>query len=192
VGTGIGGGIVVGGRLHTGARGVAGEIGHSVIKPKGPRCHCGNRGCIEVLASRTAIERELKALIADGVRSRYKKMMRKGHPLTAHVIEDLLAGGDKAMVRVMKRAQRWLGLFTSNLINALDPEVIVFGGGIAERLGDSFVAPIREEAHQHVLSKRDLDRVRVVATALKEVAPVAGAAVLARERLGRGRGATRA
>jgi glucokinase len=185
VGTGIGGGIVIDGRLHQGARGVAGEIGHSIVEPDGPRCHCGNRGCIEALASRTSIERELRREVKRGVRSRaLERMKKKGRrQLSSGIIEWLLERDDPAMRKVMKRAQRSLGIFTANLINALDPEVVVFGGGIAERMGERFVAPIRDHAMGYLLSKRDLERVRVVPTGLGESAPVAGAAFLARQRL---------
>ncbi len=185
VGTGIGGGIVVDGKLHQGARGVAGEIGHSIVDPKGPPCKCGNRGCIEAFASRTSIERDLRRAIDKGHRSKaLKRMKQKGREtLTSGIIARLLADEDAAMTRVFKKAQRALGLFAANLVNALDPEVLVFGGGIAERLEEEFVGPIREVAHAHLLSKRDLERVRIVATSLKETAPIVGAAFLARQRL---------
>ena len=193
VGTGIGGGVIIDGKLHQGARGVAGEIGHSMVDPRGPKCKCGNRGCIEALASRTSIERDLRVAIADGLKSSaLKRIKKKGREqLTSGIIDRLLSDEDPAMMKVFARAQGALGRFTANLINTLDPEVVVFGGGIAERLGERFVAPIREVAHAHLLSKRDLDRVRVVATQLGEVAPIVGAAHLARERLARA-GATTA
>lgn len=185
VGTGIGGGIIVDGRLHRGQRGVAGEIGHSIVDRKGPKCNCGNRGCIEALASRTAIERDLRKAIKRGAKSAALKRMKKEgrDTLSSGIIARLLSDGDPALTKVFARAQKMLGLFTANLINLLDPEVVVFGGGIAERLGEDFVAPIRAVAHEHLLSKRDLAKVRVVATELGEVAPIAGAAFLARQRL---------
>lgn len=186
VGTGIGGGIVIDGRLWQGTRGVAGEIGHSIIDPNGPRCPCGNRGCIEALASRTSIERDVRKEIKKGTKSRIlKRMKEKGRiQLASSVVAWALRKEDQAFLKVFRRAQKNLGLFTANLVNALDPEVIVFGGGIAERLGEQFVRPIREEARKHFLSKRDIDRIRIVPTSLGEAAPVAGAALLARLRLG--------
>jgi len=87
------------------------------------------------------------------------------------------------MHKVLKDAQYYLGLLTGNLANALDPEVIVIGGGIAERLGERFVAPIREHAYKHFLVQRDREKVRIVPTELKDLAAPLGAAFLARERV---------
>ena len=187
VGTGIGGGVIVDGQLHLGARGLAGEIGHSIVDPRGPRCHCGNRGCIEAIASRTAIERDVRRAIKKGVPSDALKLMKKKGraELSSGIIAKLLERHDPALHKVFAEAQRALGRFAANLINALDPEVLVFGGGIAERLGETFVAPIRAVAQSHLLSKRDLDKVRVVATQLGETAPIIGAAHLARQRMQR-------
>ena len=192
VGTGIGGGIIIEGKLHQGARGVAGEIGHSVIVKKGPACPCGNTGCIEALASRTSIEREVRKLIDKGVKSEVLARMKKKERtvLSSGIIAWALERKDPAMTRAFTTAQRHLATFAANLVNALDPEVIVFGGGIAERLGEDFVAPIREQARDLFLSKRDVDSVRIVATELKETAPMAGAAFLARQRLAAGHAAT--
>jgi glucokinase len=185
VGTGIGGGAVIDGRLHMGARGVAGELGHMIIKPKGPRCPCGKRGCAEALASRTSMERDVRALIDRGEKSRVLRMMKKdGRPrITSSVIAKALEKNDPVMTKVMERAQHHIGILVSNVVNLLDPEVVVIGGGIAERLGESFVAPIRETAYERLLVQRDRDRVRIVATELKEHAAPMGAAFIARQRL---------
>jgi glucokinase len=186
VGTGLGGGIVIDGRLWQGARGVAGEIGHTIVDPKGPKCPCGNRGCIEALASRTSIERDVRREIRKGVKSGIlERMESKGRvQLASSIAAWALHKKDKAFMKVFRRAQKNLGLFTANLVNTLDPEVIVFGGGLAERLSEEFVGRIRTEARKHFLSKRDIERVRIVPTLLGETAPVAGAALLARLRLG--------
>ncbi|HEX6839105.1 MAG TPA: ROK family protein [Polyangia bacterium] len=185
VGTGIGGGIIVGHHTHHGGRGVAGEIGHMTLLPHGPRCGCGKRGCVEALASRTAMEREARRLIKKGWDSKIPKLMKKAdtETLTSSVIERALDVDDDVMRKVLKDAQYYLGLLAGNLANALDPEVIVVGGGIAERLGERFVAPIREHAYKHFLVQRDREKVRIVATELKDLAAPLGAAFLARERL---------
>jgi glucokinase len=187
VGTGIGGGLVVDGRLHLGARGGAGELGHMIIDPDGPKCPCGKRGCAEAHASRTSIERDVRAMIEDGHKSRVLKMMKKkgAERLTSSVIAKALAAGDPVMTKVMKRAQRSVGILVSNVINLVDPEVVVIGGGIAERLGDEFVAPIREVAYERLLLQRDREQVRIVATELKDRAAPMGAAFVARSRMPR-------
>jgi glucokinase len=185
VGTGIGGGVVVDGKIHMGQRGVAGELGHMVVKPKGPRCPCGKRGCIEALASRTSMERDVREMIAAGHKSSVIKIMKKGDRvrLTSSVIAKALAKEDPVMTKVVKRAQHHLAVAVSNVANLLDPEVIVIGGGIAERLGEDFVAPIREAAYERLLVQRDRERLRIVATELKENAAPMGAAFVARQRL---------
>ncbi|HEX2574331.1 MAG TPA: ROK family protein [Polyangia bacterium] len=185
VGTGIGGGIIINGRLHQGSRGVAGEIGHSIVVRKGPQCPCGNIGCIEALASRTSMERDVRQLIKKGMKSKVlERMEKKGRTvISSGVIAWSLERQDPVMVKVFQRAQRALATFTANMVNALDPEVVVFGGGIAERLGEAFVGPIRDQAREKFLSKRDVEKIQIVPTQLKEVAPIAGAAFLARQRL---------
>jgi glucokinase len=185
VGTGIGGGIIVGHHTHHGGRGVAGEIGHMTLMPHGPRCGCGKRGCVEALASRTAMERDVRRLIKKGWDSKIPKLMKKAESetLTSSIIERALDLDDDVMHKVLKDAQYYLGLLAGNLANVLDPEVIVIGGGIAERLGERFVAPIREHAYKHFLVQRDREKVRIVATELKDLAAPLGAAFLARERL---------
>jgi glucokinase len=186
VGTGIGGGIITGGRLHLGGRGAAGEIGHICLEPDGPRCSCGRRGCVEALASRTAIERELRRMVEKGHKSTALKIMKaeKRPRLTSSVIARALEDGDKPMRKVIARAQEYLGLLVGNVVNAIDPEVVVIGGGIAERLGESFVEPIRSIAYERFLVDRDLQRVRIVPTELKDQAAPLGAAFVARQRLG--------
>lgn len=185
VGTGIGGGIVVGHHTHHGGRGVAGEIGHMTLVPHGPRCGCGKRGCVEALASKTAMARQVRRLIDKGWKSKIPKLMEKAETevLTSSIIEKALDLDDEVMRKVMRDAQYYLGLLAGNLANALDPEVIVVGGGIAERLGERFVAPIRQHAYKHFLVQRDRERVRIVATELKDLAAPLGAAFIGRERL---------
>jgi glucokinase len=185
VGTGIGGGVIVEGHIHHGGRGVAGELGHMTLEPHGPRCGCGKRGCVEALASRTAMERQVRRLVDKGWDSRVPKLMKKEGRgvLTSGVIEKALALDDEVMQKVIKDAQYYLGLLAGNVGNLLDPEVIVIGGGVAERLGETFVAPIRAHAYKHLLVQRDRERVRIVATELKELAAPLGAAFVARERL---------
>ena len=184
VGTGIGGGIIVGNHTHHGGRGVAGEIGHMTLLPHGPRCGCGRRGHVEALASRTAMQRDVERLIKRGWKSRVPKLMRRAETetLTSSVIEKALDLEDAVMTKVMRDAQYYLGLLAGNLANALDPEVIVIGGGITERLGERFVDRIREHAYKHFLVQRDREHVRIVPTELKDLAAPLGAAFLARER----------
>jgi len=185
VGTGIGGGIIAGGRLYEGSRGGAGEVGHTVILVDGPRCGCGKRGCAEALASRTAIERDVRAAIKAGRKSVVPQLMKRKHKLrmTSSVIDAALKRKDPVMREVMRNAQRYLGILVANVVNLLDPECVVIGGGLAGRLGEVFVGPIRKTAFEYFLRGKDVQRIRVLPGQLGDNAGALGAVVLARQRL---------
>ena len=191
VGTGIGGAIILEDELWLGTRGSAGEIGHTVLVEGGPKCGCGRRGCAEALASRTAMERDVRAAIKHGHKSHVPHIMKKHHKtrMTSSVIAHALAKHDKVMKKVFAKAQGHIGDLAGNIINTLDPEIIVVGGGIAERFGDAFVAPIRERARARLLNTQDLDKVRVVPSSLGAYSGALGACVLARKHLAAGIGA---
>jgi glucokinase len=186
VGTGIGGGIIANGRLYEGSVGGAGEIGHTVMLADGPLCSCGHRGCAEALSSRWAMERDVRAAIKAGHKSIVLDLMKKkGKPrMTSSVMNAALKRNDRVMRDVLKRAQRYLGILAANAVNLLDPECVVIGGGIATRLGERFVAPIRESAADYFLREKDAQRIRIVAGRLGDDAGALGAVVLARQRLG--------
>jgi glucokinase len=185
VGTGIGGGIISRGELYLGMRGAAGEIGHMILQVDGPRCGCGNHGCIEALASRTAMERDVRAAIQAGQKSCVLKLMeeRGKDRMTSSIVQKALKQNDPVMRKVMKRAQYFLGIALANVVNLLDPECVVLGGGIVERLGESFVAPIRKTAYENFLRRHDAEQVKIVPGALGDNAGALGAVVLARKRL---------
>jgi glucokinase len=184
VGTGIGGGIILNGQLRTGARGAAGEIGHMIVLADGPYCGCGNRGCIEALASRTAIVESLQRAVAAGRQSSLASLLAEGgQRLSSGGLAEAWRAGDPLTVEVLGRVQHYLGLHVASIVNLLDPEIIVFGGGVIEALGEAFVAPIRPIAYQNFLQRRDADRVRIVVSQLGDNAGILGAAVLARQRV---------
>ncbi len=186
VGTGIGGGLIFDGKLYEGSRGGAGEIGHTVVMVDGPLCSCGRHGCIEALASRTAMERDVRAAIKAGRKSRVLKIMKKkGHVrVTSSVIHAALKEHDPVMREVMRRAQYYLGILAANAVNLLDPECVVFGGGLVDRMGEDFVAPIRRTARENFLDARDAERAKILPGSLGDNAGALGAVVLARQRLG--------
>jgi glucokinase len=185
VGTGIGGALILNGQLYEGSRGGAGEIGHTVLMVNGPLCGCGRRGCAESLASRTAMERDVRAAIKSGRDSIVLKLMKKKNKerMTSSIVAAALKKDDEVMREVMQRAQVYLGILASNAVNLLDPECVVFGGGIAERLMDAYVDPIRETAYEYFLRPADRDRVRIVPGKLGDNAGALGAIVLAKQRL---------
>jgi glucokinase len=185
VGTGIGGGLIFKGELHEGFRGAAAEIGHIVIQADGPRCGCGKKGCVEAMASRTAMERDVRSAVRSGARSIVPQIMkeRQRSRMTSSVIARALKSRDPVMREVMRRAQFCLGLLVANVVNMLDPESIVIGGGIAERLQESFVGPIRTTALKYFMRQDGRERIRIVPGMLGDNAGALGAVVLARRRL---------
>ena len=180
VGTGIGGGLIIDGKLSRGARGAAGEIGHMLIKEDGPECGCGRRGCVEALASRTAMERDVRA---QGNKSLVMQIMKeKNKPrMTSSVIKRALEAGDPVMTDVLTRAEHYLGLLAGNVVNLIDPEMVVIGGGVAQRLKEDFVAPIREIARSRFLRPDPDGDIRIEHATLGDYSGALGAAALARD-----------
>jgi glucokinase len=183
VGTGVGGGLILGGQLRSGFRHAAAEVGHMIVLADGPVCGCGKRGCLEALASRTAIERDIRLGIAAGRESIIPKLTRgRSRRLTSGVLAKALQRGDPLLTEIMTRAQWYLGLHAASIVNLIDPEMIVFGGGVVEALGEKFIEPIRTTAYQYFIQQTDADNVRFVTGTLGDHAAVLGAAVLARQR----------
>ena len=181
VGTGIGGGLILDGKLHSGFRYAAAEVGHMILLADGPVCGCGKRGCAEALASRTAIERDIWLGINAGRESRIPELTGSDpERLTSGVLAQALREGDPLVSEVVSRAQWHLGLLTASIVNLVDPEMVVFGGGLIEALGDDFLSPVRVTARQYFIQQAGADRVRIVAAKLGDHAGVLGAAALAR------------
>ncbi|MGD8794118.1 MAG: ROK family protein, partial [Anaerolineae bacterium] len=181
VGTGVGGGLILDGKLRHGHRFAAAEVGHMVVAADGPVCGCGRRGCLEAVASRTAIERDIRNGLAAGRESLIPKLTKGGKKrLTSGVLAKALRKGDPLVTEVMRRAQWYLGLLTASVVNLIDPEMVVLGGGVVEALDEEFLAPIRTTARQHFIQQTGADEVRIVAAELGDHAGVLGAAVLAR------------
>jgi glucokinase len=188
IGTGIGGGLVLDGKLRQGWRLAAAEIGHMILLPDGPLCGCGNRGCVEALASRTAIERDIWAGIDAGRESVVPKLMEKDSRdrLTSGVLAEAIAKNDPLVTEVLGRAQFYLGLLVASAVNLIDPERVVLGGGVVEALGEAFLEPIREVAYQNFINKRGARDVRILPARLGDTAALLGATVYARNRLAEG------
>lgn len=188
VGTGIGGGLIQQGRLHVGASGAAGEIGHMVVASTSEPCGCGRIGCVEALASRTAIERHIRAMMASGRTSAVPRLLaEKGRSrITAGIIRKALLEGDDVVREALAEAQVHLGTLVTNILNLLDPEVVVIGGGLVQKLGDGFVAPIRERARGACLRGwTGAEGPRILPSMLGDDAGPLGAAALAHVRVRR-------
>lgn len=185
IGTGIGGGIISAGKLYEGARGAAAEVGHMTLLIDGPRCGCGKRGCAEALASRTAMEREVRAAIKQGAKSCVLELMKERNKerMTSSIIVRALKKKDRVMRGVLRQTQYYLGILVASVVNMMDPQCVVIGGGVAERLQEDFVGPIRKTARKYFLCQRDAAKVKIVAARLGDNAGALGAVVLARQRL---------
>jgi glucokinase len=180
VGTGIGGGLIINGELYSGYNHTAGEIGHMVLEVNGPKCGCGNKGCFEALASRTAIFQRIKAGIKEGEKTILTEMLGDG-------LEDLRSGdlrkairrGDKFVARVVDSAAEYIGIGVSNLVNVLGPDVVVLGGGVMEALSDEMTPTIIKTAKDHAMPGT-MKGVEIIASKLGDSAGITGGAVLAR------------
>jgi len=185
VGTGIGGGIVLDGKVWRGSHMTAGEIGHMVILADGPVCGCGSRGCLESVASRTAIERDIRL----GLRAGRESMMtdwvkREGRDrITSGVLAEAYQKRDPLVYEVISRSQHYLGIFIGSVINFIDPDMVIVGGGVAEALGESYLESVREVSYQYAMNRRDARSVQIVLAQLADHAALLGAAVYTRQRL---------
>jgi glucokinase len=140
VGTGIAAGIILDGHLYRGAHGMAGEIGHMVVEPDGPRCQCGSHGCLEALAAGPAIAN----LGEEAARLHPNSALNRHRPVTSESVYQAARERDRAALQVTHTVGRYLALALQQLIMAYDVECIVLGGGVS-RDGDAFLQPILEE-----------------------------------------------
>lgn len=183
VGTGIGGGIVIGGAIYRGAHGVGAEVGHMIVDARGPECPCGARGCLEAVASGSAIGRLARERLAGGEGGE-EVLSRAGGDIgavTGEVVGGAAVAGDPFAVSILAETGRWLGIGLASLTNLLDPAVFVIGGGAASGTGDLLIAPARDSMAACVIGREFRHLPDVVAAALGADAGVVGAAAVARE-----------
>ena len=164
IGTGIGGGIVLGGQLYRGAHGMAGEIGHTVVELDGVPCQCGQRGCWEKYASGTALNRIARDA---GFDSSEMVVARAGE-------------NDETALEVMNTFTRWMAIGLAGLVNILDPSVVVMGGGLIEA-GDLLLKPLRDWMGKLIEGSEHRPSVEVLPATLGERAGAIGAGLLARQ-----------
>lgn len=183
VSTGIGGGIVIDGKIYAGAHGTAAEIGHMTLSDKGPKCNCGNTGCWEALGSGTALAAKARRLIESGeptdILSHADGDLEK---VTARVIRQAAEAGDGLAVRLVNETAHFLGTGLANLINILNPDVIVLGGGLM-RMGRMLLEPALTVAGQRAFDVA-FESVRIETAKLGRNSGVLGAAVHAFQQMG--------
>ena len=178
LGTGIGGAMISHGLLLRGAQGSAGELGHVTLQPTGPRCACGNRGCLEALASGTAIRRCAREVAIEHPGSAVGRLAAE-RTVLGEDVSRLARKGDKAALSVLEESGRWLGIGLAGFVNIFNPEVIAIGGGVMEA-GELILEAAREEVQLRARPpSRDL--VEIKEATLGPKSGLLGAAVLARD-----------
>lgn len=185
IGTGVGGGCVVDDVLLHGGFGIGGELGHITLDPRGPRCGCGNRGCLEVFASGNALVRNARDLVTsaspmgEALRSRCD-----GDPdaLSGSDITALAEEGDPASVELLEEIGTHLGHGIASVCAVLDPRLVIIGGGVSAA-GDLLLEPARASFARHLIGRGYRPAPEIVLAALGNDAGVVGAAAIARERI---------
>ena len=176
--TGIGGGIMINGKIYTGAIGTAGEVGHMTIDDNGPVCNCGNKGCWETLASGTALAREARHRIEKGARTSILDYAEGDvEKVTAQVIHSAAKQGDSLAKELIVQTGYYIGVGLANLINIFNPELIVIGGGLSS-IGDMLLEPAFKVAGERAY-KEAFQAVRFACAELGRNSAVLGAAAFA-------------
>ncbi len=181
LGTGIRSGLILNGGLFSGFNRTAGEIGHMVLEVGGPKCGCGNKGCFEALASRTAIFRKIENLVKDGQKTVLTDMLGDSlDDLRSGDLRKAIKKGDKLVEKVIEDAAEYTGIAVGNIINLINPEYVVLGGGVIDALEDEMMSIIVETAKDYAMPGTSKG-IEIVASKLGDHAGITGAAVLARE-----------
>jgi len=177
IGTGIGSGIIVGGRLHRGAQGCAGDFGHICVDPDGPVCTCGNTGCLEAMAAAPAIVLQAERCAREGESPLLMALLQERGELTMKGVGEAARRGDYCALTIIRRSGRLIGQTLASAVNVLNPSMIVIGGGVS-RVGHALLAEVRSAVYQRSLplATRNLP---VVMSELDDVAGVVGASVMA-------------
>ncbi|MGZ5360309.1 MAG: ROK family protein [Solirubrobacterales bacterium] len=182
VGTGIGGGIIINRELYRGTTGAAAELGHIVVEENGPPCQgtCPNRGCVETLASGTALAREGTAAAGRNPGSALFRALQEGG-ISGRVVTEAALAGDAVAREVVAEAGRYLGVAVASLVNVFDPDLVVIGGGVTAGAGELLVEPARKEMRRRALPP--MNRTPVTPAALGSDAGMIGAAQMVLEEL---------
>ncbi len=174
VSTGIGGGLILNGELYHGITGTAGEIGHMTVEPDGPLCHCGRRGHLEGVAAGPAIARMAEEAVRAGRATSLSALPAGG--ITAATVAEAAMAGDAVAREVYARAARYIGLAVASLVNVLNPEMIIIGGGVS-KVGDVLFEPVRSIVRERAF-ERPAAAAKIVPAALGDDVGVIGAAAV--------------
>jgi glucokinase len=184
MGTGIGGALVLNNQLFRGATGSAGEVGHIMVDPEGPVCGCGHRGCLEALAGRLAIAAEAALAVA---RQKAPHLADKTgtdiRQIKSGAMAKAIKAGDRAIEDLIRRKARLVGQVMANLVNIINPDVIVLGGGVVEAMGGIILREAERAMRERSIGASSR-HVKVVAAKLKDYSIVMGAAKQAADAFG--------
>ncbi len=184
IGTGIGGGVIINGKIYRGFNFVAGEIGHMLVQKNGPKCGCGKKGCFEALASRTAI---VNHIISDVKKLKKKSVLsdliKSNQRIKSGALKNAIDKKDKVVISRITEACETIGDVLGSVCNLMNFDMIVLGGGVIEALGDFIMPIIKEEFHNHVFDAAEKG-VKIVASKLGDDAAIYGGLALAEEFLG--------
>ena len=150
VGTGMGGGLVLNGSLYTGHQFKAAEYGHMILDPEGPLCNCGQRGCLEAFSSKQGMTAYIRQQIARGRETMMAEAIQEG-VFRSKKLKRALDAGDRIAVEAVDRACHWLAVATGNMINTFSPDLILYGGGVMEAVGDLFLEKILAEVDRYCM-----------------------------------------
>ena len=148
VGTGLGGGLILNGELYTGNKFKAAEYGHMILDPEGPLCNCGQRGCLETFSSKQGMSAYIRQQVARGRETMMAEAVADG-VFRSKKLKKALAAGDPVATEAVDRACHWLAVATGSLINTFSPDLVLYGGGVIEAVGDLFLKKILAEVDRY-------------------------------------------
>ena len=182
-GTGVGGAVILNGKILLGTTGAAAEIGHMTVQLDGPMCSCGNRGCLEALASRWSIERDIRQAMKSRKRTIVSKLLKRNtRVIKSRIIKEALRKRDPLVTGIMRRVSTVLGKACISMNHIFNPEVIILGGGLIEACGDFMLPIIKRTAKKDPLFK-GFNTCRIVKSRLTDDAVILGAAALLKQEL---------
>ena len=180
-GTGVGGAVISDGKLLLGAQGAATELGHVIVHLDGPLCHCGNRGCLEALTSRWAIERDIRLAVKAGRNTIVKKLNDgKLDMIKSRILKEALIKNDAVVKSVMTKVAVVLGKTSISLNHTFNPQAIIFGGGVIKACGNFILPIVVKEVNADPFFKK-FNTCRILSSKLGDDAVILGAARLAQQ-----------
>ncbi len=151
VGTGMGGGLVLNGELYTGHMFKGAEYGHMILEPEGPLCNCGQRGCLEALSSKQGMTAYIRQQVSRGRETMMAEAVQDG-VFRSKKLKKALAAGDEVAMEAVDRACHYLAIATGNMINTFSPDLVLYGGGVIEAVGEIFLEKVLKEVDRYCMT----------------------------------------